>query len=101
VDNQPWSDQHSYYPMLVAERAGLNAPHDLPHGTIRAMTDAGMAEIRRATLLYRHMRDGRGAVGRSRPGRGAGAGQRRDAVGPAGSTVQAKRGRPRLSRANG
>src|SRR5215813_9744500 len=41
VDQQPWSDQYSYYPMPVAERAGLNVPHDLPQGTIRAMADVG------------------------------------------------------------
>lgn len=45
VDGQPWSDQSSYYPMGVAERAGLTAPHDLPQGTIRAMADVGMAEV--------------------------------------------------------
>jgi GntR family transcriptional regulator len=45
VDGQPWSDQHSYYPMSVAERAGLNVPSDLPQGTIRAMADAGLTEI--------------------------------------------------------
>jgi len=45
VDEQPWSDQYSYYPMPVAERAGLNVSYDLPQGTIRAMAEAGMTEV--------------------------------------------------------
>jgi GntR family transcriptional regulator len=45
VDGQPWSDQDSWYPMDVAEKAGLAKPHDLPQGTIRAMADVGHVEI--------------------------------------------------------
>jgi GntR family transcriptional regulator len=45
VDGQPWSDQDSWYPMDIAEQAGLAVAHDLPQGTIRAMADAGHVEI--------------------------------------------------------
>lgn len=44
VDGQPWSDQDSWYPMDVSEAAGLTTPRDLPHGTIRAMAEAGYVE---------------------------------------------------------
>lgn len=45
VDGQPWSDQHSYYPMDVSEKAGLAVARDLPEGTIRAMARAGHTEV--------------------------------------------------------
>jgi GntR family transcriptional regulator len=45
VDGQPWSEQDSWYPMDVAEQAGLTVPHDLPGGTIRAMAQAGHVEV--------------------------------------------------------
>jgi GntR family transcriptional regulator len=45
LDGQPWSDQDSWYPVDVAEQAGLTSPHDLPQGTIRAMANAGHVEI--------------------------------------------------------
>lgn len=45
VDGQPWSDQVSYYPMDVAEKAGLTSTKDIPHGTVRAMAAVGHVEI--------------------------------------------------------
>jgi len=45
VDGQPWSDQDSYYPMDIAEAAGLVTPKDIPEGTIRAMAKAGHDEV--------------------------------------------------------
>lgn len=45
VDGQAWSDQDSWYPMDVADAAGLAVPRDLPAGTIRAMADAGHVEV--------------------------------------------------------
>lgn len=45
VDDQPWSDQHSYYPMDVAEQAGLNTSGDIAEGTVRAMARVGHIEI--------------------------------------------------------
>jgi GntR family transcriptional regulator len=45
VDDIPWSDQVSYYPMDIATAAGLTTPRDIPRGTVRAMADAGYVEI--------------------------------------------------------
>jgi len=45
VDGQPSSLQDSYYPMDLAQECGLLTPHDIPGGTIRAMAEAGHAEI--------------------------------------------------------
>lgn len=44
VDGIPWSEQIAYYPMDVAEQAGLLTPHDIPQGTVRAMAEAGLVE---------------------------------------------------------
>ena len=45
LDDQPWSDQDSWYPMDVSETAGLAVPHDLAQGAVRAMADAGYVEV--------------------------------------------------------
>lgn len=45
VDGTPWSEQVSYYPMDVAERAGLLTPHDIEQGTVRAMAAVGLIEV--------------------------------------------------------
>jgi GntR family transcriptional regulator len=45
VDDHPWSDQVSYYPMDIATEAGLTSPRDISPGTVRAMADAGHVEI--------------------------------------------------------
>lgn len=45
VDEHPWSDQVSYYPMDIATVAGLTSSRDIPQGTVRAMADAGHVEI--------------------------------------------------------
>jgi GntR family transcriptional regulator len=45
VDDRPWSDQVSYYPMDVSQTAGLTTPRDIPEGTVRAMAQAGHVEI--------------------------------------------------------
>lgn len=45
ADSQPLSLQTSYYPMDIAQEAGLLVPHDVPGGAIRAMADKGHVEI--------------------------------------------------------
>jgi GntR family transcriptional regulator len=45
ADNQPLSIQVSYYPMDIAQEAGLVVPHDIPGGAIRAMAAVGHEEI--------------------------------------------------------
>jgi GntR family transcriptional regulator len=45
VDDQPWSVQLSFYPMDLAQEAGLVTPHDVPQGTVRALADAGHVEV--------------------------------------------------------
>lgn len=44
IDGQVNSRQDSWYPMDVAETAGLNVPHDIKEGTVRAMAAAGFVE---------------------------------------------------------
>lgn len=45
VDGQPWSDQVSWYPMDISRQAGLDAPHDIAEGTVRAMANTGHVEV--------------------------------------------------------
>lgn len=45
LDDEPWSTETSYYPRDLAAEAGLDTPHDIPQGTIRALADAGFKEI--------------------------------------------------------
>ncbi|GAA4725800.1 GntR family transcriptional regulator [Promicromonospora umidemergens] len=45
IDGQVSSRQDSWYPMDVAEKAGLNVPHDIKEGTVRAMAAAGYVEV--------------------------------------------------------
>lgn len=45
VDGMAWSEQTSYYPLDVAQAAGLDAPHDIQEGTVRRMSDRGFREI--------------------------------------------------------
>ena len=45
IDGQVSSRQDSWYPMDVAESAGLNVPHDIEQGTVRAMASAGYIEV--------------------------------------------------------
>lgn len=44
LDDEPWSWEVSYYPLELGKRAGLDAPHDIPQGTARALADAGFVE---------------------------------------------------------
>ncbi|MGH3692415.1 MAG: GntR family transcriptional regulator [Pseudonocardiaceae bacterium] len=46
VDESPWSEQVSYYPYPIAEKCGLNTPHDVPEGTVRRMAARGVTEER-------------------------------------------------------
>ncbi|MGH3908289.1 MAG: GntR family transcriptional regulator [Pseudonocardiaceae bacterium] len=46
VDEIPWSEQVSYYPYPIAEKCGLNTPHDIPEGTVRRMATQGVIEER-------------------------------------------------------
>lgn len=46
VNEIPWSEQVSYYPYPIAERCGLNTPHDIPEGTVRRMAARGVIEER-------------------------------------------------------
>jgi len=45
LDGQVNSRQDSWYPMDLAEQAGLNVPHDIKEGTIRAMAAKGFKEV--------------------------------------------------------
>ena len=45
LDNEPWSREVGYYARDLAEEVGLDTPEDIPHGTIRALADAGHREI--------------------------------------------------------
>lgn len=45
VDDEPWMHEISWYPRQLAEGAGLDVPHDIPQGTMRALRDAGHVEI--------------------------------------------------------
>ncbi len=46
VDDTPWLNQVSYYPMDVARECGLDTPHDIAEGTVRRMAAHGYREIR-------------------------------------------------------
>jgi GntR family transcriptional regulator len=45
LDDEPWSTETSYYPRDLAAEVGLDTPHDIAPGTIRALADAGYKEI--------------------------------------------------------
>ncbi|WP_165777739.1 GntR family transcriptional regulator [Amycolatopsis antarctica] len=45
LDDEPWSIETSYYPVELAKEVGLDTPHDIPEGTIRALAAAGHPEI--------------------------------------------------------
>lgn len=45
LDNEPWARETSYYPRPLAEAAGLDTPHDIDQGTIRALAAAGFKEV--------------------------------------------------------
>lgn len=45
LDGQVSSRQDSYYPMDIAEEAGLNVPHDIKEGTVRTMATNGHVEV--------------------------------------------------------
>lgn len=45
VNGDVWALQLSYYPMDVANKAGLVTPHDVAKGTVRAMSEAGFHEV--------------------------------------------------------
>lgn len=45
LDGEPWSREVSYFPRDLAERTGIDSPHDLPQGTLRRLREAGYAEI--------------------------------------------------------
>lgn len=45
IDGIPWLDQVSYYPYDVARAAGIDVPHNIESGTVRALAAAGYREI--------------------------------------------------------
>jgi GntR family transcriptional regulator len=45
IDGTPWSDQVSYYPLDLAQKAGLATPHDIEEGTVRRLAKAGFREV--------------------------------------------------------
>jgi GntR family transcriptional regulator len=45
LDGEPWSRETSYYPRNLAEDVGLDVPHDITKGTVRALADAGHTEV--------------------------------------------------------
>lgn len=44
LDDEPFSREVGYYPRDIAATAGIDTPHDLPRGTIRALIEAGFHE---------------------------------------------------------
>lgn len=44
VDEHPWSRATSYYPMDITRQCGLDAPSDIPGGTVRRMAEHGFVE---------------------------------------------------------
>jgi len=44
VDDEAWMHEMSYYPRAIAEQVGLDVPHDISQGTMRALRDAGYIE---------------------------------------------------------
>lgn len=46
VGKTPWSEQRSYYPYALAQKCGLDTPHDVPEGTVRRMAAHGVVEDR-------------------------------------------------------
>lgn len=45
LDGEPWARETSYYERRLAEAAGLDTPHDISQGTIRALAEAGYKEV--------------------------------------------------------
>lgn len=45
VDGEPWSRERSYFPLDLAQQAGVDTPHDIPHGFLRKMQETGFHEI--------------------------------------------------------
>jgi GntR family transcriptional regulator len=45
LDNEPWARETSYYPRDLAAEVGLDSPHDISEGTIRALAEAGYREV--------------------------------------------------------
>ena len=48
LDGEPWSREVSYFARELAERTGVDTPHDLPQGSVRQLRDAGFPEVARA-----------------------------------------------------
>lgn len=54
LDNEPWSWEISVYPRDLAEATGIDAPHDIPEGTTRRLSERGFAEsAHRDTIVAR------------------------------------------------
>lgn len=44
LDDEPWAVETSYFPRDLASAAGIDTPHDIERGTIRALSEAGYRE---------------------------------------------------------
>lgn len=44
LDDEPWAVETSYFPRDLASAAGIDTPHDIEQGTIRALGEAGCPE---------------------------------------------------------
>ncbi|MGH3850210.1 MAG: UTRA domain-containing protein [Pseudonocardiaceae bacterium] len=45
VDDEPWSRERSYFALDLAHQTGIDTPHDISHGTLRRLREAGFGEI--------------------------------------------------------
>lgn len=52
IGGKPYVDEISYYPREIAEKCGLDSPHDIPEGTVRRMADNGYMETRYRDTIY-------------------------------------------------
>jgi len=49
---KPYVDEITFYVREVAEKCGLDSPHDIPEGTVRRMADNGYLETRYRDTVY-------------------------------------------------
>ena len=45
LDGESWSREMSYFARELAERTGVDTPHDLPQGSVRQLRDAGFPQV--------------------------------------------------------
>ncbi len=52
IDSTPWCEEIGYYPMDLAQEAGLLTPHDIVEGCIRRLADHGYKEVGHQDSLW-------------------------------------------------